>query len=73
MPESTTHFDVIDGEGNAVAVTQSLGDGFGSGVMAGATGLMLNNFNYWFDSDPREPERDRPRQDGSRCAWPRPR
>ncbi len=55
VPESTTHFDVIDGEGNAVAVTQSLGDGFGSGVMAGSTGIMLNNFNYWFDSNPRSP------------------
>lgn len=51
VPECTTHFSVIDGEGNAVAVTQSLGDGFGSGIMAGTTGLMLNNFNYWFDSD----------------------
>ena len=55
VPEATTHFNVIDGEGNAVAVTQSLGDGFGSGVMAGSTGLMLNNFNYWFDSDPESP------------------
>jgi gamma-glutamyltranspeptidase/glutathione hydrolase len=55
LPESTTHFNVIDGQGNAVAVTQSLGDGFGSGVMAGETGLMLNNFNYWFDSDPESP------------------
>lgn len=55
VPESTTHFDVIDGAGNAVAVTQSLGDGFGSGVMAGSTGIMLNNFNYWFDSNPNSP------------------
>jgi gamma-glutamyltranspeptidase / glutathione hydrolase len=55
LPESTTHFNVIDGQGNAVAVTQSLGDGFGSGVMAGETGLMLNNFNYWFDSEPDSP------------------
>src|SRR6476469_5299014 len=49
LKECTTHFDVIDGEGNSVAVTQSLGDGFGSGVMLGETGLMLNNFNFWFD------------------------
>ena len=55
IPESTTHFDVIDVEGNAVAVTQSLGDGFGSGIMAGSTGIMLNNFNYWFDSNPQSP------------------
>ena len=43
VPESTTHFNVIDGEGNAVAVTESLGDGFGSGVMAGDAGFVLNN------------------------------
>jgi gamma-glutamyltranspeptidase / glutathione hydrolase len=55
LPESTTHFNVIDSNGNAVSVTQSLGDAFGSGVMAGSTGLMLNNFNYWFDSAPQSP------------------
>jgi gamma-glutamyltranspeptidase / glutathione hydrolase len=38
-----------------VAVTQSLGDGFGSGVMAGETGIFLNNFAYWFDLDERSP------------------
>lgn len=47
--ESTTHFDAIDAAGNAVAVTQSLGDAFGSGVMGGETGVVLNNFAYWFD------------------------
>ncbi len=55
LRECTTHFDVIDVEGNVVSVTQSLGDGFGSGVMAGETGLMLNNFGYWFDFDPASP------------------
>jgi gamma-glutamyltranspeptidase/glutathione hydrolase len=49
--ECTTHFDTVDAEGNAVSVTQTLGDGFGSGVMASETGVMLNNFNYWFDLD----------------------
>lgn len=55
LKECTTHFDVIDEEGNAVAVTQSLGDGFGSGVMTGELGFMLNNFGYWFDFDPESP------------------
>ncbi|MDP9366372.1 MAG: gamma-glutamyltransferase [Chloroflexota bacterium] len=53
--ECTTHFDVVDGEGNAVSVTQTLGDFFGSGVMAGDTGIMLNNFSYWFDLHPDSP------------------
>lgn len=70
VPESTTHFDVIDGEGNAVAVTQSLGDGFGSGVMAGNTGLMLNNFNYWFDSEPGSPNVIGPGRSIEMCMAP---
>lgn len=52
LPESTTHFDAVDAAGNAVAVTQSLGDGFGSGVMGGDTGVVLNNFAYWYDLNP---------------------
>lgn len=55
LRECTTHFDVIDAAGNAVSVTQSLGDGFGSGVMTGELGFMLNNFGYWFDFDPASP------------------
>ena len=35
----STHFDVVDGDGNAE--TQSLGSG-GSGVMMGDTGMFLN-------------------------------
>ncbi|MEZ4521165.1 MAG: gamma-glutamyltransferase [Thermomicrobiales bacterium] len=50
--ENTTHFDVVDRDGNGVSVTQSLGSFFGSGVMAGNTGIMLNNFSHFFDLDP---------------------
>ncbi len=50
--ECTTHFDVVDSDGNAVSVTQSLGAFFGSGVMAGDTGIMLNNFLFWSELDP---------------------
>ncbi len=49
ITECTTHFDVIDGEGNAVAITQSLGSGFGSGMILGETGMFLNNFIRWGD------------------------
>ncbi|HUG16570.1 MAG TPA: gamma-glutamyltransferase [Thermomicrobiales bacterium] len=53
--ESTTHFVTIDSHGNAVACTQSLGAGFGSGVVYGDTGLALNNIVHWFDLDPQSP------------------
>jgi gamma-glutamyltranspeptidase/glutathione hydrolase len=55
LREATTHFDVVDAEGNAVSVTQSLGAPFGSGYMAGETGMVLNNLGYWFDLDPASP------------------
>lgn len=53
--EHTTHFAAADASGMAVNVTQSLGNPFGSGFMAGATGLMLNNFLQWTDFDPESP------------------
>lgn len=51
IKESTTHFVTADSAGNAVACTQTLGGGFGSGVVHGSTGLSLNNFARWFDLD----------------------
>ena len=44
-PESndTTHYSVVDSEGNAVAVTTTLNDGFGSRVTAGSLGFLLND------------------------------
>jgi gamma-glutamyltranspeptidase/glutathione hydrolase len=44
----TTYFAVVDGKGNAVSGIQSLNSGFGSGVTAGDTGVLLNNrMAYW--------------------------
>lgn len=53
--EHTTHFAAVDRDGMAVSVTQSLGSPFGSGFMAGETGLLLNNFLNWVDLDPESP------------------
>ena len=70
LKECTTHFDVIDAEGNAVSVTQSLGNVFGSGWMAGDTGLVLNNLSYWFDLDPASPNVLAPRKKIEMCMSP---
>lgn len=40
---NTTHFSVIDHEGNRVAATLSINTFFGSGLVAGNTGVLLNN------------------------------
>lgn len=39
----TTHFSVVDKEGNAVAVTYTLDSAYGANVIAGNTGFFLNN------------------------------
>jgi gamma-glutamyltranspeptidase/glutathione hydrolase len=39
----TTHFSVIDRDGNAVAVTYTINGGFGAGVVAPGTGFLLND------------------------------
>jgi gamma-glutamyltranspeptidase/glutathione hydrolase len=44
-PESrqTTHYSVVDADGNAVAVTTTLNAWYGSGVTAGHLGFLLND------------------------------
>ncbi len=39
----TTHFSAADSNGTVASITQTLGAGFGCGVVAGATGFLLNN------------------------------
>jgi gamma-glutamyltranspeptidase/glutathione hydrolase len=53
--EHTTHLSVVDAEGNAASITQTLGSPFGSGVIAGDTGILLNNLLMWNDLDLRSP------------------
>ncbi|MBW3541902.1 MAG: gamma-glutamyltransferase [Planctomycetes bacterium] len=48
----TTHLAAVDEAGNVASITQSLGNGFGSGVMVPGTGVLLNNFAWWFEIDP---------------------
>ena len=51
----TTHYSVVDGDGNAVAVTYTLNGSFGSGVTASGTGILLNNEMDDFTAKPGEP------------------
>lgn len=51
-PGSTTHLSVVDGEGNAVSLTQTLGGFFGSTVVAPGTGVTLNSQMINFSSRP---------------------
>ncbi len=44
VPEyDTTSFSIVDQFGNGVACTPTLGGGFGNRVVAGSTGILLNN------------------------------
>jgi gamma-glutamyltranspeptidase/glutathione hydrolase len=42
-PENTTHYSVVDAEGNAVAVTTTLNNSFGSRITAEGLGFLLND------------------------------
>ena len=42
-PQNTTHYSVVDADGNAVAVTTTLNDSFGSRVTAEGLGFLLND------------------------------
>jgi len=51
-----------DAQGNAVCVIQSLYHEFGSGVVAGDTGVLLQNRGAFFSLDPDHPNRLEPRK-----------
>ncbi len=54
-PGCTTHFNVIDRDGNMVAVTQTLLSVFGSRLVLPTTGILMNNGIMWFDPRPESP------------------
>ncbi len=51
----TTHFSVVDKDGNAVAVTYTLNTYFGSGIVAGQSGILMNNEMDDFSAKPGTP------------------
>ncbi|MEO7962944.1 MAG: gamma-glutamyltransferase [Gemmatimonadaceae bacterium] len=42
-PNETTHFSVVDAQGNAVSQTYTLEGGYGSGIVVSGAGFILNN------------------------------
>src|SRR4051812_20178692 len=63
-PACTTHFSVVDSEGNMAAVTQTLLSSFGSKFVLPQTGVTMNNGIMWFDPTPGGPNSLAP---GKRC------
>ena len=53
--DNTTHYSVVDSAGNAVAVTTTLNDLFGSRVTAAGLGFLLNDEMDDFTSKPGSP------------------
>src|SRR5438552_10153194 len=54
-PTHTTHYSVVDPAGNAVAVTTTLNESFGSGVTVAGLGFLLNNEMDDFTTKPGVP------------------
>ncbi|MFC3194515.1 gamma-glutamyltransferase [Marinicella sediminis] len=53
--EDTTHFSIIDTEGNLVSATLTVNTGLASGFIAAGTGVLLNNEMDDFSAKPGEP------------------
>ncbi|WP_148561812.1 gamma-glutamyltransferase [Pontibacter korlensis] len=56
-PESpnTTHYSIVDAQGNAISVTTTLNSSFGSKVFVGGAGFLLNNEMDDFSVKPGHP------------------
>jgi gamma-glutamyltranspeptidase / glutathione hydrolase len=53
--EQTTHYSIVDKDGNAVANTYTLNGGYGSGVTIAGTGILMNNEMDDFSAKPGSP------------------
>ena len=53
--EETTHFSIVDQYGNAVAITTTLNDSYGSRIVVAGCGFILNNEMDDFSAKPGEP------------------
>lgn len=51
--DNTTHFVVADRWGNIVSATQTLGNAFGSRILAEGTGIWLNNSLFYCTFEPK--------------------
>lgn len=53
--EETTHYSIVDTEGNAISVTTTLNSNYGSKVVVGGAGFFLNNEMDDFSAKPGVP------------------
>ncbi|MCI0338771.1 MAG: gamma-glutamyltransferase [Acidobacteria bacterium] len=55
--EDTVYLTVVDKDRNAISLIQSIFSNFGSGLVAGDTGILLHNRGAGFSFDPNHPNR----------------
>ncbi len=66
LADHTTHLNAVDRERTVVSLTQTLGQGFGSGFVPKGTGVVLLDTMTWFDPVPGHPNSIGP---GKRVLW----
>jgi gamma-glutamyltranspeptidase/glutathione hydrolase len=54
---NTTHLTVVDGDGNMVSLSQTLGAWYGSGVVAADTGVLFSNQMRHLHTEPESPSK----------------
>ncbi len=69
-PSATAYIATADADGYAVSLVQSLHSEFGSGVIAGRTGILLHNAGAAFTLEPRDPNRLEPHKRPSEPLLP---